>query len=142
MKLTIELVPQTSFYKNARSILSKTKWENICRKVRAKANNVCQICGGHSNGRSLDCHEVWSFDEENHIQKLVKIIALCERCHEVKHIGLAEVKGNLERAKKHFMTINNISKKEADKLIAEAFNIWNERSQHNWKIDTAKLLEE
>ncbi len=98
MKLTIELVPRTSFYVNIRSILSRREWELIRKDTLTKANNLCEICGGVSATRALDCHEVWEYDDLNHIQKLIKFIALCNRCHEVKHIGKAQIDGNLDRA--------------------------------------------
>ena len=139
MKLTIELIPKTSFYTNLRSILSRKEWSDIRIDTLIKANHRCEICGGESYNRALDCHEVWIFDDENHIQKLIKIIALCDQCHEVKHIGLAQVKGNFDRARKHFMKINNINYLEANKIINEAFYIWEQRSQYKWQLDITIL---
>ena|ERR1035437_82784 len=141
MKLTIDLIPKTSFYNNVRSILSRNAWDKTRVGILFNTHNICEICGGKSLNRKLDCHEVWSFNDITHVQKLEKIIALCEKCHEVKHIGLAQVKGNFDRAKKHFMKINNITDILADRLINEVFNIWAARSQHDWQIDIS-ILEE
>lgn len=139
MKLTIELIPKTSFFNNVRGILSKREWEIIRQETLLKANNICEICGGVSANRSLDCHEVWLFDDVNHIQKLVKIIALCTKCHEVKHMGKAQIDGHFARAIKHFMEINNLSKLATDDLIVEAFDTWHKRSYHDWKLDITIL---
>ena len=142
MKLTIELIPRTSFYNNVRKILSKQEWEDIRQEVLSRANHICEICGGISANRSLDCHEVWSFDDIKHIQKLEKIIALCTKCHEVKHMGKAQVDGHFDRAKKHFMEINNIGKLAAHELIVEAFTTWQKRSNHQWQLDITILKKE
>ena len=135
MKLTIELVPKTSFYNNVRKILTRSEWKKISKETSTKANNICEICGGVSWNRSLDCHEIWEYDDINHIQTFKRFIALCTKCHEVKHIGKAEVDGHLERAAKHFMKINNINHYAAQRLLQEAFDLWAERSQYNWTID-------
>lgn len=139
MKLTIELIPRTSFYNNVRKILSKQEWEDIRQETLSRANHVCEICGGVSANRSLDCHEVWSFNDLNHIQKLEKIIAICTKCHEVKHMGKAEIDGNFGRARNHFMKINDINIFDAHKLIVEAFDIWQQRSNHQWQLDITIL---
>jgi hypothetical protein len=139
MKLTIELIPKTSFYNNLRSIVTGAEWEFIRQGTIKNANNICEVCGGKSINRGLDCHEVWSFNDISHVQKLEKVIALCEKCHEVKHIGLAQVKGNFSRARKHFKEINNLSELATEDLIVEAFTTWETRSKHKWQLDITIL---
>ena len=141
MKLTIDLIPKTTFYSNVRSILPKSTWNKIRQKTLTDANNVCEICGGITGFRGLDCHEIWEFDDINHIQKLIKFIALCNKCHEVKHIGKAQIDGNFNRARKWFKEINNLSELDVRNLIIEAFTTWGERSQYQWQIDIS-ILEE
>jgi hypothetical protein len=46
MKLTIELVPKTSWYSNVRSNVSKDEWDKIKKKCYIKANYKCEICNG------------------------------------------------------------------------------------------------
>ena len=43
-KLTIELVPSTSFYTNVRSILPKSEWDRLRKDSYKKAKFKCQIC--------------------------------------------------------------------------------------------------
>jgi len=139
LKLSIELVPRTCFYKNLRAILSRTDWEKIRKQILLRTNNICEICSGKSINRTLDCHETWEFDELTKTQKLKEIRGLCEKCHEVKHIGLAQLKGNFNRARKHFININNISEQEADELIRNAFLKWELLSKYNWNLDTTNV---
>ena len=76
-KLTIELVPSTSWFNNVRSQVSAQEWDIIRHIVYAKANNICEICGGKGNKHAVECHEIWEYDDKEHIQKLIGMIALC-----------------------------------------------------------------
>lgn len=135
MKLTLDLVPSTSFYQNARSVLTKSEWKKIRDKVVESCENKCEICNTYYD--NLDCHEVWEY--KNKIQKLVKLIGLCKDCHQVKHFGLAEINGKRQDALYHLMKINKISKKQAEDYINKQFNIWKKRSLKNWILDISLL---
>ncbi len=37
----------------------------------------------------LECHEVWEYEEQTRVQRLSSLVALCTRCHQVKHWGWA-----------------------------------------------------
>ncbi len=55
------------------------------------------VCGVPSSIRCLDCHESWEWDDESGVQRLVALVALCERCHRVKHsMWLAPLRGRPE----------------------------------------------
>jgi hypothetical protein len=138
--LTIELVPETCFFSNVRSVLTKTQWANISKQVRAKVYDICQICGS-SKRQPLHAHEVWHYDDTNYIQTLVGMIALCRSCHQVKHFGFARMQGREEQALKHLMKINKITKKEAEEHITNSFQQWAGRSKHHWKLDISHLSE-
>lgn len=138
-KLTIELVPKTSWYNNVRSKVSSDEWDIIRKKSYNIANHVCEICGdnGINQGFShpVECHEVWEFDDTHNIQKLIGFISLCPLCHKVKHIGLAQVNNQLDIAKNHLMKVNSIGKRTATIYIEQSFNIWKERNKNNWLVD-------
>ncbi len=44
MKLNIELVPSTSWYKNLRNQVGRDKWDMIRNETYRKYNNKCGIC--------------------------------------------------------------------------------------------------
>lgn len=140
MKLSIELVPSTSWFLNLRSLLTPAEWDKIRKECYKKANYKCEICGGIGTAHPVECHEEWEYKEDG-IQKLIGLIALCPSCHKTKHYGFARVSGNEEEVKKHFMNINNVNEKEADEYINESFKIWNDRSKREWKLDV-NFLEE
>jgi len=88
LKLTIELIPESAWGENLRKYLPKEIWEKIRKEVFRKANYKCSICGKRGK---LHCHEVWEYDDQNHILKLKGFMALCENCHLIKHWGMATI---------------------------------------------------
>lgn len=142
MKLTIELVPSSCFYKNVRSEVSTSQWAKIRNKVYADAGNVCEICGGKGPKHPVEAHEIFEYNDETKIQKLVKIMALCPACHRVKHFGLWQMKGMENTLNKHLMKVNGWALEEAKKYVAECFLKWHNRSQCEWSLDLEYLKSE
>jgi hypothetical protein len=138
-KLSIELVPSSAWFSNVRDIVSKAQWDIIRKQVYSAAYDVCEICGGVGAKHPVEAHEIWSYNEASGIQKLEKILALCPSCHQVKHIGLAQLQGKLEQAIKHFMKINGVKRPEALSYIESQFKIWEERSKLKWILDLEEL---
>lgn len=138
-KLTIELVPKTSWYTNVRSNVSKSEWDTIRNICYDRAKHICEVCGdtGKSQGykHNVECHEIWNYDDVNKIQTLTGLISLCPICHKCKHPGLAQINGELNIVINQIMKVNNITKYDAAKLLDEAFTLWRERSKHNWTLD-------
>lgn len=145
MKLSIELVPSTSWYNNVRSIVKSKEWNIIRKKCYTLANNICEICGDNGFNQhishNVECHEIWEYDDNNHIQTLIGLIALCPYCHKTKHIGLARLNGEEHIAIKQLIKINNITKIEAIKYIDNCFEIWNKRNAFSWTLNTDYLIE-
>ena len=135
IKLTIELVPSTSWYSNVRSEVSKSEWDFIRKKVYRNANYHCEICYGVGKKWPVECHEIWVYDDEKHIQELGGMQALCPNCHMVKHIGRTVEIGKGLQAISHLCKVNFWSKEKATEYMQESFAIWNERSQHEWRLN-------
>lgn len=138
--LTIELVPSTAWYTNVRSLVSEEDWNILRKHTYREANYRCKICG--AGGEPPHCHEVWSYNDIAHTQRLQGLIALCPQCHEVKHIGYANTQGRGQRAKEHLAHINGWTKKRANEYVKEQFKTWEERSQHDWEIDISWLKDQ
>jgi hypothetical protein len=138
LRLTIELVPKTVWYKSLAKLLPRNVWDSIRDDTIERSGRKCQICGETEGAMNL--HEIWEYDDVNHIQKLVGFVLLCSMCHHIKHIGLAGIlvrEGKLDYNElvKHFCEVNSCSEKDFKKHIEEAFEIWRERSKHQWKQD-------
>jgi len=135
-KLSIELVPQGAWYKNLRSELPSNEWDNLRRWCYQKCGYRCEICGGKGPKHPVECHELWEYDDAKHTQTLVGVVGLCPACHEVKHIGLAQMRGNYGRAIKHFCKVNECSYDEATMYIDNTFGMWAIRSRYEWTCNT------
>lgn len=141
LKLQIELVPGSCWWSNVRSNVTKQQWDNIRKSVYIKANYNCEICGEKGTKHPVECHEVWIYDDTTLIQKLGYFQALCPLCHEVKHIGLAGIRGNGDRAFNRFKTINQLDDNIAKRIKSAVFRQWSIRSIKQWKLDIEHLKE-
>lgn len=143
--LKVELVPATSWGDNLRSRMTKAQWDRIRKNQYRLANHQCELCGqkGTQQGYNwpVECHEVWEYDDIRHTQKLVRLIALCPLCHQVKHFGLTQLRGNRRRAIEHLEWVNGWRRDQAENHVVEAFKVWQRRSQHGWGLDVSYLAE-
>lgn len=144
MKLTTELVPSTVWYSSLYRLLPGEVWNNIRNGIIEENGRKCQICG-ETEGR-MNLHEIWRYDDRNHMQKLEGFILLCEMCHHVKHLGLAGIlagEGKLDYNDviKHFCRVNECKPKDFNSHEKLAFEVWSKRSQHPWKQDFGKYKE-
>jgi hypothetical protein len=136
LRLSIELVPKSSFFNNLRTVVSTEEWDRIRKRTYADYEHRCGICG--ATGR-LACHERWAYDDTTHEQRLLGFIALCDLCHHVKHIGYAGVlamRGQLDLARvvEHFLRVNDCDRATFERHKREAFALWRERSRQSWRI--------
>jgi 5-methylcytosine-specific restriction endonuclease McrA len=137
--LTVELVPKTCWFSNVRDHVPKKTWDVLRRHTYQKANNRCEICGERGSKWPVECHEIWHYDDENKVQKLIGLIALCPACHEVKHIGLAGLRGREQEAKKQFAQVNGCTEEQTEDYLEQVWKIWRDRSQHQWELDLSWL---
>lgn len=138
MKLNFELVPDSCWYSNLRSILSPAQWDVVRKDAYARAGGKCMICG--ATQRRLEAHERWEYDEKACVQKLADVVAVCHSCHEVIHIGRTQLMGGEERACAHFLMVNGCSYAEYRKALGEANETHRRRNQiPEWKLDISYL---
>jgi hypothetical protein len=133
-KLTCELVPTPCWYSNLRNACPTHVWDAIRKETYQKYGYRCAICG---RSHKLHCHEIWSYDDENHVQRLEGFISLCYMCHHVKHLGYAEVLAQrgaikLDDLINHFCRVNQCDRATFAVYRRLVFLEWNQRSQHKW----------
>ena len=137
-KLNFELVPDSCWYSNLRSILPKKAWDIVRKDVISRSGGRCAICGRKVN--RLEGHERWSYNEQTSTQKLEDVIAVCHDCHSVIHIGRTQLMGNEERAEKHFMKVNECSYSEYREALGKANELHQRRNLiKEWKLDLTYL---
>lgn len=137
--LTIELVPATSWGDNLRSRFKASEWDRLRKACYAQAEHKCEVCGGVGKKHPVEAHEIWDYDGKSRVQRLVRLIALCPPCHEVKHFGRAIAVGNMERAFEHLRVVNGWGPHETQAHIEAAFALWRERSLHPWTLDISAV---
>jgi hypothetical protein len=152
LKLRIELVPKQCWGRSIRRRLLDAKpshrsdWNSLRSLILADQGSECNICGSKKNPH---CHEVWAYDFDHCIQRLMRFQVVCAMCHLVTHIGCAEHvanESNLDIAdvKKHFMKVNGLKDKKAfEEHKAEAMALWKEqskqKSKQKWKMDLGQF---
>lgn len=140
LRLQTELVPEPCWYSNMRKAMALAAWDKLRKQVYAQYGYRCGICGASAR---LHCHEIWQYDDKEHIQTLQGFIALCEWCHHVKHLGLADIlarEGRLDydRVIAHFLTVNQCGWEDFELHRRQAFNQWRERNNYQWRTDLGK----
>ena len=138
IKLDFELVPDSCWFSNLRSILTAKQWDFLKKDAKIRANNKCMICGRQTT--RLEAHEKWEYDEQNCVQKLVDIVSVCKDCHSVIHIGRTQLLGDIERAENHYIKVNNCTYAEYIQNLGRA----NQKHQRlnqikEWKLDVSWL---
>lgn len=133
LKLTINMLPKGAWNNDFSKTLSKKDWDKLREFVLTRANNQCEICGYKTD--NLDVHEEWEFDVKKKTQTLKNIIAICSRCHGVKHFKNSVRLGFGEEAQKHFLKVNNCSEMQFASHLNKALLEYEERNKiFRWKI--------
>ncbi len=137
LKLTAELVPSSTWYRNLRTAVPRGTWDVIRRSIYRAHDYRCGICGAKTR---LNCHEVWAYDDESQVQRLSGFVALCDWCHHVKHLvhaaGLtSEGKINYERVIAHLMRVNGCDRETFEEHRERALEAYRRRSAEEWRVD-------
>lgn len=137
-KLEVELIPSTCHFSNVRTTVKAKEWDKIRFISYEAAGNKCEICKctGKQQGykHDVECHEIWDYDDENHIQTLIGLISLCPICHHVKHIGRSIKIGKFYECVKQLSIVNKWNREQIDAHIAASFEVYHERSKHELSL--------
>ena len=136
-KLDFEFVPEECWYSNLRSVLKAEDWDKVRKDAYKRAGGRCSVCGGL--GR-LEAHEKWEYDDQNRVQKLNSVIALCSACHLVKHISRAYLVGKGGEAMEQFIKVNKCSQMEYHEALQKANEEYVKRNKiEGWVTDISWL---
>lgn len=142
--LFVDLIPDSCWFTNVRSCVSKRDWDKLRKMLYRRANQKCEICGTERDFESevwLEAHERWSYEPTTQTQRLVRLICLCTPCHEATHFGLAEISGHRDQALNQLIAVNSWSRQRAQQHVREAFYEWRRRSAIDWHLDLTLLAE-
>ena len=133
--LIIDLIPKSCWFSNVRTSISAGSWNKLRQLVYERANHGCECCG-NAAPPGLEAHERWYYDMAKQTQQLVRIIALCKKCHEVTHFGRTEfILCRGDEAQAHQMKVRGWTLAQFMAHKTEAFTTWRERNQLKWELD-------
>ena len=132
LRLPIDPMPGESRLATLAKLLPPTQWDQVRRSAYRRASYRCQGCG--CTGR-LYCHEVWQFNPATGYQWLRGFQALCELCHETKHITFLHGGGRHDELLQHFMQVNRLTRDEALSYVQQAHARQRELDQRHWIVN-------
>ncbi len=141
--LLADMIPSSSFGASLANILTSDSWREVRRQSFEEAGYNCQVCG-EANG-PVEGHELWSFTDQKRnatgwsVQKLERIICVCNECHEIFHPGLANVRGRSMSVAKRLCAVNDWSEKDYNLYARYATDIHVQRSKQKWMLDMSAL---
>ncbi len=141
LKLAIEPRPASTWGITLANLLPKKEWDEIRRQVYWEADYECVICG--SNSSKLHAHEVWTFDDKKHIQRLVNIECLCRLCHDVKHFGRSSQvypKDYQRKLIEHWCKVNKKTRADFQRHLAEVREINKKRANHYYIVKVGRRI--
>jgi hypothetical protein len=136
-KLTIELVPRPLWGTCLYNQLRRCEWKEVRRLCLDAGGHRCEICERTAN----QAHEVWSYDERNYIQTLIRLIGLWRDCHAVKHWGNTTRAGYRDQAAAHIKWVNGWDDAQVEAHEKAAYLEWGQRAMHRWTQDLSLVLE-
>lgn len=145
MKLSVELVPRPLWGKSLEQRLKHRVWRKLRAEAIGRTNDRSDACGAgpqERRGRSLHVHEVWTYNDDEHVQTLVGLRPLCGTCSACTHFGRAgamtarEASIDLDAMREHPARVNGIMREQVQEHIGTAFDQWRIRSAGpTWRQD-------
>ena len=88
-----DLIPKTCWFKNVRHCVHSSEWNRLRDFVYNRVDYTCECCGIKTN--DIEAHERWDYNNDSKIQKLVRLVALCnmfsETTRSITSRAIAEV---------------------------------------------------
>jgi hypothetical protein len=140
--LFVDLIPETSWFRNVRSAVDPADWHRLRTMVYGRVGQRCEICGSPANkpgGTWLEAHERFSYNNATRVQALRRLICLCTHCHTATHFGLARLKGKSGQAMAHLEAVTGMTHAQAVEHIDQAFTLWQSRSAVTWTLDLSMI---
>lgn len=127
----VDLIPASSWFASLANMLVTSSWTALRDPVLAWQGG-CQECGARAG---TEGHELWSYDAASGRQTLRGIRALCFQCHEMQHLGRANVNGRFDQVFDRLCRMNRVLEHERAAYRAAIFDMWADRSDHEWELD-------
>jgi hypothetical protein len=104
--------------------------------IKRRAGGVCEACG---QSPGTDAHERWAYDDAAGVQHLRRLVLVCAACHEVTHLGKANLRGRGPAARAHLQKVTGMTAAATAEHVERAFSVWARRSTRVWELDLTML---
>ena len=137
LQLEVDLIPSRSWFQNVRAAVNPRDWDLLRFSVFARAAYLCELCG--ANDEPLECHERFAYMVEaggkTGVQRLLRLLALCKKCHLATHYGLATILGIEREAAEHIIRVRDWSEDQVYSHINDSVAQWERRNEIAWIVD-------
>jgi hypothetical protein len=140
--LFVDPIPQSSWFRNVRAAVDPADWDRLRHMVYRRARFRCEACGvlgSRERGVWMEAHERFAYDITTGVQRLVRLVCLCQWCHTTTHFGLAQLRGAGTEAIAHLISVTGMSPAEAQAHVCDAFDRWERRSAIPWRVDLSMI---
>jgi hypothetical protein len=140
LRLAIEPVPQSSWYRELGRVFPEAEWKTLREVTLAEAGNRCAICG---SAGPLRVDAAWEYDDRRRLQRLIGFRALCARCWALKNYSFTEESDRQEGIplpvlERHFLQVNLCRRATLEAHRREARAVWRRRSRFRWTADLSE----
>jgi hypothetical protein len=135
--LCVEFQPKSSWCRKVQYAIQRIDRERVQDFVLGRTNRTCESCGVQNVERDFHMHGRWIY--ENGTQKLVRLMALCEKCYESTHLGTAHHNGRRNEALSHFKTVTKKTDAECQAHVDSAYQVLEELNKQAWEVDLSLL---
>lgn len=147
VRLSVEMVPKPLWELSAKKWVPADQWKRVRDPILDVASGRCQVCDAVPE-RSLECHEVWAYDDARCVQRLANLMALCPDCHAAKTPGRlawlasTDVKyAHLpDQAREHLATVNGWALRTVDQYVRWCVRVNAARGAHAWTQDLTRFF--
>lgn len=147
-----DLIPETSWGASLYNLLTSTSWNGLRLPLLERNHYTCECCG--IQRKTLEAHEIWEchFPDQDEIdqcrennwlvmgvQKLVRLISVCEDCHLCFHLGYANSIGKLDQTLDRLRALNKWTNQQIIDYEQLVFERWNQANEFHWQLDFSNV---
>ena len=125
-KLKPRLVPALLWGMSGHRRLSQRHWRRIRSQVLDAAEGRCRYCGD-AYATGMICDEVWHYDPDGQVARLMELQIICRACNDVIHLGQARSRLGpraTDAARDRMARVNGTSGSEAQEEINSSWMRW------------------
>ena len=132
-ELRVEFLPKKCWCKNIQYAVQRHDRDRTKDFVFGRKNRRCETCGLQDANTEFHMHGRWVY--EGGVQRLVRLMTLCEHCYNTTHFGVACFKGKREQALAQLKKVTNKSDAECNAHLDSAYEHARVLNEQEWKVD-------